>query len=70
LELLRQLGRQGNSSRRGVFRRGLCQRCRVQKSNCEFAKAVAGQVGEEFYFDCVVRSTIERRVELLRLVGD
>ncbi len=41
-----------------------------QESNCAFARAVAGDSGEEFFFDCMLRSTIERRVELRSLVGD
>ncbi len=41
-----------------------------QESNCGFAKTVAGNASEEFYFDCMLRSTIDRRVELRSLVGD
>ena len=42
-----------------------------QDANCVFAKAVAAKDNlEEVYFDCVLRSTIDRRVELRSLVGD
>jgi uncharacterized protein YecT (DUF1311 family) len=42
-----------------------------QDSNCGFAKAVAARDNsEEFFFDCVLKGTIDRRVELRSLVGD
>jgi uncharacterized protein YecT (DUF1311 family) len=42
-----------------------------QTANCEFAKAISGnENADESYHDCVLRSTIDRRVELRSLVGD
>jgi uncharacterized protein YecT (DUF1311 family) len=41
-----------------------------QTANCEFAKVVAGENADSSYYDCVLRSTIDRRVELRSLVGD
>ena len=42
-----------------------------QDANCGFAKAVAPKdLAEEWFFDCVLKSTIDRRVELRSLVGD
>jgi uncharacterized protein YecT (DUF1311 family) len=42
-----------------------------QNKNCGFAKALgAKDIAEEFFFDCVLKSTIDRRVELRSLVGD
>jgi uncharacterized protein YecT (DUF1311 family) len=39
--------------------------------NCGFARAVAPRSdADEFFLDCVLRSTIDRRVELRSLVGD
>jgi uncharacterized protein YecT (DUF1311 family) len=50
---------------------------KFQKANCEFARAVAPKdipfsegSPDEFYFDCVLKSTIDRRVEFRSLVGD
>ncbi len=40
-------------------------------ANCAFARAVAPRAeADEFFNDCVLMSTIERRVELRSLVGD
>ena len=42
-----------------------------QAANCGFARVVAPRSSaEEFYLDCILRSTIDRRVELRSLVGD
>ena len=42
-----------------------------QDANCGFVRVVAPKDSvEEFYFDCVLRGTIDRRVELRSLVGD
>jgi uncharacterized protein YecT (DUF1311 family) len=42
-----------------------------QDANCGFASAVAPRSdADEFFFDCVLRSTIDRYVELRSLVGD
>jgi uncharacterized protein YecT (DUF1311 family) len=42
-----------------------------QDTNCRFARAVAPRSdADEFFFDCVLRSTIDRHVELRSLVGD
>lgn len=57
-------------SRIAVLRQSQRAWLQFQESNCAFAKAVAGESGEEFFVDCMLRSTIERRVELRSLVGD
>ncbi len=42
-----------------------------KNENCAFARTAAPRGDEdEFYYDCELRSTIDRRVELRSLVGD
>ena len=44
---------------------------KFRDENCGFARAVAPKgEAEEFFYDCLLRVTIERRVELRSLVGD
>jgi uncharacterized protein YecT (DUF1311 family) len=44
---------------------------KFRDENCAFAKAVAPKSdAEAFLYDCLLRTTIERRVELRSLVGD
>lgn len=44
---------------------------KFRDANCAFARAVAPQdQADEFYYDCLLRATIDRRVELRSLVGD
>jgi uncharacterized protein YecT (DUF1311 family) len=39
--------------------------------NCAFARMVAPkEQADEFYYDCMLKTTIDRRVELRSLVGD
>jgi uncharacterized protein YecT (DUF1311 family) len=40
-------------------------------ANCEFARSVAPtDHGDEFFYDCLLRTTIERTAELGSLIGD
>lgn len=60
-----------SSSQTAKLRQSQQSWLQFQVANCGFAKAVAPKDNEdEFYFDCVLRSTIDRRVELRSLVGD
>ncbi len=44
---------------------------RFRDGNCSFARVVApAEEAEAFYYDCLLRATIERRIELRSLVGD
>ena len=44
---------------------------KFRDENCAFARAVAPRSNaDEFFYDCLLRSTIDRRVELRSLVGD
>ncbi len=44
---------------------------KFRDDNCAFARAVAPKSDAELFFnDCLLRATIERRVELRSLVGD
>jgi uncharacterized protein YecT (DUF1311 family) len=44
---------------------------KFRDSNCSFARAVApAEETDAFYYDCLLRATVERRIELRSLVGD
>jgi len=44
---------------------------KFRDANCSFARAVAPQENaDESFYDCLLRATIERRIELRSLVGD
>jgi uncharacterized protein YecT (DUF1311 family) len=44
---------------------------RFRDANCEFARSVAPQdEGDRFFYDCLLRTTIERTAELSTLIGD
>lgn len=44
---------------------------RFRDANCGFARAVApADDAEAAYYDCLLRATVERRVELRSLIGD
>jgi uncharacterized protein YecT (DUF1311 family) len=44
---------------------------KFRDENCAFARAVAPKDdAEAFFYDCLLRATIDRRVELRSLVGD
>ena len=44
---------------------------KFRDDNCAFARAVAPKGNaDEFFYDCLLRATIDRRVELRSLVGD
>lgn len=44
---------------------------KFRDENCAFARSVApASEADEFFYDCLLRATIDRRVELRSLVGD
>lgn len=44
---------------------------KFRDENCGFARSVAPkEATDEFFYDCLLRATIDRRVELRSLVGD
>lgn len=44
---------------------------KFRDENCTFARSVAPtEIADESYYDCLLRATIDRRVELNSLVGD
>ena len=44
---------------------------KYRDENCAFARSVAPKGdADEFFYDCLLRATIDRRVELRSLVGD
>ena len=44
---------------------------KFRDENCAFARAVAPKGdADEFFYDCLLRATVDRRVELRSLVGD
>jgi uncharacterized protein YecT (DUF1311 family) len=59
-----------SASQSGKLRQSQRDWLKFQVSNCSFTKAVSGPSSDESYFDCMLRSTIDRRVELRSLVGD
>jgi uncharacterized protein YecT (DUF1311 family) len=53
------------------LRNGQSAWIKFRDENCAFARSVAPKDdADEFYYDCILRATIDRRVELRSLVGD
>jgi uncharacterized protein YecT (DUF1311 family) len=60
-----------SSDQTGKLRAAQTAWTKFRDDNCAFARAVAPKAdADEFYYDCLLRATIDRRVELRSLVGD
>ena len=60
-----------SSDRAGKLRDAHSAWTKFRDANCSFARAVAlAESADASYYDCLLRATVERRIELRSLVGD